>query len=228
MSLRIFSIRPEPGLSTTIKTGAEMGLPIIGMPLAQIAPRGWTMPALDDIDGLLIGSANAIRHAGEKLEALKELPVLAVGSKTAELARESGFRVEMIGSGGLQQLIDMLDPSKERHLLRLAGHAHVELNIPDHINLTTRIVYHVEHTDIAAEKAGLIDQECTILLHSAGAALHLVQETERLGIDRSKITLVTLGPRISESAGTGWAEVYTASNPDERTLLALARDMCQD
>ena len=50
------------------------------------------MPALDDIDGLLIGSANAIRHAGEKLEALKELLVLAVGSKTAELARESGFR----------------------------------------------------------------------------------------------------------------------------------------
>jgi len=228
MSMRIFSIRPEPGLAATIRTGAEMGLPIIGMPLSQIAPRGWTMPSLDGMDGLLIGSPNAILHVGEKLEALIELPVLAVGSKTAEIARKVGFSVEMVGTGGLQQLIDMLDPAQERHLMRLAGHSHVELAVPDHVNLTTRIVYHVEHTEIAPETARLLDQECTILIHSAGAALHLACETERLGIDRGNITLVTLGPRISESVGAGWANVHTATNPDERTLLALARDMCQD
>ena len=228
MSMRIFSIRPQPGLAATIRTGAEMGLPIIGMPLAQIAPRGWTMPSLNEVDGLLIGSANAIRHVGEKLEALMELPVLAVGSKTAELANQAGFSVEVVGTGGLQQLIDMLDPAQERHLLRLAGQSHLELAVPDHVNLTTRIVYHVEHTEITPETAGLLDQECTILIHSAGAALHLACETERLGIDRGNITLVTLGPRISATVGAGWADIHTATNPDERTLLALARDMCQD
>lgn len=228
MTMRIFSIRPEPGLSATIKAGAEIGLPIIGMPLARIAPRGWTMPNLDEIDGILIGSANAIRHGGEKLEAVKQLPALAVGPKTAELAQSSGFTVEIVGSGGLQQILDELDPSKERHLLRLAGQDHVELSPPGYLQLTTRIVYHVEHTEISGEIADLFRRECSILLHSAGAALHLAYETERQGIDRSNITLITLGPRISASAGVGWAKVCTASAPDERTLLALARDMCQD
>lgn len=227
MSQRIFAVRPEPGLSATIMMGAEMGVPIVGLPLSQIVPRGWTLPALDEIDGLLIGSANAIRHGGEKLDALAHLPVLAVGEKTAGLARAAGLKVEAVGTGGLQQVIDALAPDHERHLLRLAGLNHVELSLPSWIEVTTRVVYHVEHTDISEETAAMLEQGCTILLHSAGSALHLAYETERLGIDRASITIMALAPRISASVGTGWARVMTAPRPDEPTLLALARDMCQ-
>lgn len=184
------------------------------------------MPDLSGIDGLLVGSANAFRHGGEKLEALQHLPVLAVGQATAEAAEEAGFAVSMIGSGGLQSLLNSL-PDQRRHLLRLSGEKHVELEPPPHIELTSRIVYRVQNTDISDDFSSLLAQGGVVLLHSAGAAKHFADECDRLGLDRRNIALAALGMRILGPAGMGWRDVRAALNPEESELLALAQDMCQ-
>ncbi|MBA4163890.1 MAG: uroporphyrinogen III synthase [Erythrobacter sp.] len=227
MSLPVIAIRPEPGLSATIAAGAAMGLAITGHPLARTIACGWTLPEIDEIDALLIGSANAIRHAGEQLAALRHLPVLAVGGATAEAAREAGLRVERTGEGGLQSLIDTLDPLERRHLLRLAGRERLELDLPALISVTTRIVYAVEHEEMTRELHDLLQRECAILLHSAGSAAQFSRECERLGVERSKIRLLAMGPRISAAAGGGWGAIHFAERPDEAALLALARDICK-
>ena len=223
---RIFAIRPEPGLSSTIAAGAARGLPIGGHPLSKIAPCGWTLPELDGLDALLIGSANAFRHGGAKLEALKSLPVLAVGKATAELAEQFGFHVAATGSSGLQSVLDKLD-GRYQHLLRLSGEEHVPLDPPSGIELTTRVVYRVQNIDINNEFESELRKGAVVLLHSAGAARHFAEECGRLGINRGIIGLAALGPRILEPVGVGWLAAKAAISPQAGALLALAQDMCQ-
>lgn len=227
MSLAIIAIRPEPGLSATISAGAAMGLAIKGFPLARTIACDWALPDISGTDALLIGSANAIRYAGSQLAALRHLPVLAVGKATAEAAREVGLRVERTGEGGLQALIDTLNPLEPRQLLRLAGREHLGLDLPAHIEVTARIVYAVEHTEILPELTKMLQRECAVLLHSAGSAAHFARECDRIGVDRTGITLLTMGLRISAAAGAGWMAVRATEKPEEAALLALARDICK-
>lgn len=224
--MQVFAIRPEPGLSSTIAAGAARGLPIAGYPLSAVGPCGWTLPDLKAIDALLVGSANAIRFGGEKLESLLHLPVLAVGEATANAARDAGFSVAKTGTGGLQSLIDELGPNY-RKLLRLAGEDHVQLELPDGINLITRVIYRVQNTYIKEDFAERLSNGAVVLLHSAGAAAHFASECDRLGLERDRIGLAAIGPRVLGLVGSGWRDARAAASPSEAELLALAQDMCQ-
>lgn len=220
----IFTIRPEPGLQSTLAAARELGLAIIGRPLFDVVPLRWKAPAAEGFDGLLIGSANAIRHGGEALEELKSLPVFAVGEATAQAAREAGFAVAETGSGGLQTLLDGLRPPMR--LLRLAGAEHVELTPPEGITLTTRIVYEVRAIPLTgSDEVSLRAAAPLVLLHSAAAARHFTAEIERRELDKARIALACIGPRVAEAAGKGWRDVQSAPQPDDAALLALAQDM---
>ena len=49
-------------------------------------------PTQGSFEGLLLTSANAVRHGGDQLERLRGLPVYVVGEATAEAARAAGLR----------------------------------------------------------------------------------------------------------------------------------------
>lgn len=219
----IVAIRPEPGLSATLARGRAEGLEIAGWPLFEVRPLNWEPPAPEGIDGVLLGSANAIRHAGD-LSAFTAKPAYAVGATTADAAREAGFTVKAEGRGGLQQLLSRLKPPLT--LLRLAGAKHVPLFPPLGIVLETRIVYDSAPVPMPPELRERLEQGALVLLHSGEAARHFAAECDRLGLDRDRVALAALGPRIAEAAGTGWREVRATENPREAPLLALARDMC--
>ncbi len=225
MTRRVFSIRPEPGLRATITAGVTHGIPIIGHPLSRAEKRGWTLPDLAPIDGLLIGSGNAIRLAGDKIEALQKLPVLAVGQATATTAAKAGFTIESVGSGGLQNLLDQID-DEPRHLLRLAGEDHVPLIEPPGIQLTERFVYRMQMRPMPDQFATMLGSECIVLLHSAKAAEHFANECDRMGVPRRHITLAALGPRIIEPVGGGWRAVHAATKAEDSALLAMVRNLC--
>lgn len=224
--MRIFAIRPEPGLSATIAAGAAQGLPITGFPLSGIEASGWTLPDLVGLDGLLVGSANAFRHGGDKLDALKHLPVLAVGESTAAAARAAGFEVAQAGAGGLQSLVDQLEP-RFRRILRLCGEARVSLTVPDTVEIIERVVYRVQPIDIEGQFELGLARPSLVLLHSASSAEHFASEVDRLGILRENIALAALGPRILANVGSGWRAARAAPVPTDDALLAMARDMCQ-
>lgn len=224
---RVYVIRPDPGLSKTIAAGAARALPIAGVPLFKVVPCGWTLPDIETFDALLVGSANAFRHGGDKLSALSHLPVLAVGPATADAARDAGFTVARVGSGGLQHVLDEID-GEFGHLLRLSGEDHVSLAPPAGTQIIERIVYKIGKADLPEEVASQLSQGSLVLLHSAAAAQHFVNECNRLGVDRAHVSLCALGPRILEPVGEGWQAARAAANPDENDLLALAIAMCQD
>lgn len=221
---RILAIRPEPGLGATLASGREAGLDIAGWPLFEVRPVQWDPPSIDGLDGILLGSANAIRHAGPGLAAFTGLPAYAVGKATADVARAAGFAIRVEGQGGLQQLLGRLKPPLT--LLRLAGAKHIPLFPPLGIVLETRITYASGPLPMPPEMAQALAGGALVLLHSAEAARHFAEECERLGVDKGRIRIAALGPRIADAAGGGWCEVRSAETPREAALLALARDMC--
>ena len=76
-------LRPEPGASRTAARAEALGLDARVVPLFAIVPIEWSAPDPSDFDGIVLTSANAVRHGGEQLDELKALPVHAVGEATA-------------------------------------------------------------------------------------------------------------------------------------------------
>jgi uroporphyrinogen-III synthase len=225
VTLPLVIVRPEPGLSATAAEAEKLGLPVIAAPLFAIEPRAWDAPDPAAIDGLLIGSANAIRHGGSALAAFRAKPVYAVGESTAQTARDAGFTVAATGTGGLQSVLDAL-AGQTLTLLRLAGADHVRLDPPGGIALVTRIAYASVPQPLTDSLATTLRTGAVVVLHSAAAAHHFGAESDRLGLDRTGIALAALGPRIAEAAGEGWRTVETAAEPTDAALLALGQRMC--
>lgn len=226
MKRPIFAIRPEPGCSATVRVGGLLGLAIEGRPLFEIRPCEWDPPPPEEIDGLLLGSANAVRHAGPALELFRDKPTHAVGTATARAAEAAGLTVATVGKHGLQRLLDSLPPPLA--LLRLAGVDRVPLTRPLGVSLTARTVYKSVPLPLLDDLAARLRNGGIVLLHSANAARHFAAEIDRLGVEREAISLIVLGPRIAQAAGAKWRSVHAAPLPSEAALLALARDMCHE
>jgi len=230
LTFHLLALRPEPGLTATLGKARALGLATTGHPLSAIRPLAWDCPDPDSFDGLLIGSANAILHGGEGLARLTAKPVFAVGEATASAARAAGFTVAMTGSGGLQGVLDAIPAPC--HLLRIAGEEHIPLTPPAGVTFAEVIAYRSEALPLDPAAPLLASGTALVLLHSAATAAHFAAECDRLRLDRARITLAALGPRIAAAAGEGWAAIHTSPTPDESALLHLAMqlafDLCQE
>ncbi|MDR7104078.1 uroporphyrinogen-III synthase [Croceicoccus sp. BE223] len=222
--IRIIAIRPEPGCGATVALGIAMGLDIAAHPLFATEPVEWARPHTR-FDAILLGSANVLRLAGPELESLRHLPAFCVGETTAQAARAAGFTVVGMGSGGLQSVLPLA--GGYRNLLRLSGEARVPLDPPPGVRIETVTCYRVAARPIDPALADLLHKGALVLLHSGEAATHFAAEIDRLAIARSAIRVACLAPRIAEAAGTGWAAITIAGQPQDCALLALAEQMCQ-
>lgn len=222
-------LRPQPGNAASCAAAALLGVEPVAAPLFAIAPVAWQAPDPAEVDALLIGSANALRHAGPMLEAYAGKPAYTVGEATAEAARQAGLQVTAVGSGGLQTVLDAVAPAHHR-LLRLAGRERVALTPPPHAAMVERVVYAAVPCPLPGAIARLVLAHVlpgvVAALHSAQAALHFANEIDRLGLPRRRLHLATIGPRVTAAAGDGWGSLHTAPQPDDRSLLALAVQLC--
>lgn len=225
MSLPVFVLRPEPGLTSTLVAAFDRGITARGMPLAEVEPLAWKAPA-EPFDALLIGSGNAIRHGGTELDKVRHLPVYAVGEATAQTAREAGMTVERVGQGGLQGLLDSLDAAP-RHLLRLAGETHLPLDSPPSTTIVTVITYAVKFLSLGAAQAEMLGRGGVAMLHSGEMARHFALECETVGVNKGQLVIAALAPRIAELAGAGWQSVHTAPARNDASLLEMTAGLCQ-
>lgn len=227
MKRAIALVRPEPGWSATAAAARARGLEVAGHPLFAAEAVGWRVPA-DAADALLIGSAAAIRLGGPQLSQLAHLPVHAVGEATAAAARAAGFRVERTGAGGLQHLLDAASGTPRR-FLRLGGEERVPLIPHARQEVIERAVYRMVPQAMDAGFAAALRQAAPplVALHSAAAARHFAAEVARLGIERGRVFVVALAPRIAKDAGLGWAAMHRADAPTDAALLAMAAALCE-
>lgn len=221
----VIVIRPQPGCDATLAAARDLGLDAKGFPLFRVEPVEWDAPDPASFDALLIGSANALRHAGPALAAYAGKPAYAVGETTAEAARAAGFTLAAVGSGGLQAVLD--DVTHER-LLRLAGRERIALAPPACVKMTERVVYASAPCPVPPALTELLARPAVILLHSAQAARHFAAECLDRGIDRSRLSLVAIGPRVAEAAGGGWRTLAVAQATQDAAVLAQAKRLCQE
>ena len=223
----VIVIRAEPAQTATVKLCDAAGLPVFASTMFAIEPVAWQAPDQRSIDGLLIGSANAIRQGGEELRKLGHFSVYCVGEATARAVRKAGFNVAMAGKGGLQNLLDEL-AGQSLNLLRLAGEKHVELTAPAGVFLKTEVIYRshsLPMSDALAEKLG---EGAITLLHSAEAASHFSEQCDARALNRSIIDIVLIGPRLEQAVGTGWRSVGWPDKPDDAALVAFAKALWQN
>jgi uroporphyrinogen-III synthase len=178
----------------------------------------------ESFDAIAAGSANSFRHAGHALELLKALPVHAVGMRTADAARAAGFAVASIGDTNLQSVVDSL--AGPLRLLRLAGEKRVGLRPPAGVSVEELVLYRADPLPLGPEAATILQGGAVALLHSGEAARRFTAECDRLTVDRGKVAIAALAPRIAEAAGSGWLAVKTAPKPTDAALLVMAADMC--
>ncbi|MGN6279317.1 MAG: uroporphyrinogen-III synthase [Sphingomonas sp.] len=216
MTRRVAVLRPEPGNAVTVAALARIGLEAIALPLFEVTPLPWTAPGPSAHDGLLLTSANAIRHAGAGLAGLNDLPVFAVGAATAQAAERAGLDVVAMGSEGAAAIAAIAVDRGYRRLLHLAGRDHA----PTPPGVTAVIaVYDSGELPVAADALRAIEHGVA-LLHSPRAARRLASVAD--AIDRRTVRLAALSPTVADAAGSGWAEVAVAETRDDAALVALA------
>lgn len=211
---RILVLRPEPGATATVKRARSIGLDAFAVPLFEVEPVGWTAPDPASFDGLLLTSANAIRHAGEQLQSLRGLPVHAVGAATADAARAAGFDAASVGDQGVDRLLSSVDPNLR--LLHLCGEHRKNPDASQEIQ--SIVVYRAHEREVDLSRA----QGVVALIHSLRAGHRFAE----LVSDRQNIVVAAISEDAVKSIGEGWAQVATAERPDDDALLALAARLC--
>jgi len=215
---QIVVLRPEPGASETVARARQLGLDAIAIPLFRVEPLDWVVPDPAAFDGLLLTSANAVRHSGRRLEELLGLPVYAVGEATAVEARRAGCEVAQTGSDGIEELLAAI-PAGLR-LVHLCGEDRKATTSNRHA-ITQVVVYvarPIESPPLAAISGGLA------LVHSPRAGRRLAE----LVHNRSTIKVAALSPAAAQAAGTGWKAIVAADQPTDEALLALAARLCNN
>lgn len=216
MSRPVVVLRPEPGNSATVERLGAAGLTAIALPLFEVRPVDWALPAVENYGALLLTSANTLRFGGAQLTALRALPVLAVGEATAEAARRAGFVVEAVGAGGVAALLDAAEAGQFRRLLYLGGRD--RMIEPGGAVATAITVYASEALAVEADDMRRLES-VVVMLHSARAASRL---DALAGIDRSTVRLAAISGAVAGAAGEGWGQRAIAATPTDAALVALA------
>ena len=215
---RLLVLRPEPGARATAARARALGLEPLVVSLFEVEPVAWQAPDPGGFDGLLLTSANALRHDGPQLERLRALPAYAVGEATANAAREAGFTIAATGDSGVEQLLGAIDPGLR--LLHLCGEDRW-LPKATRQSVTPVVVYRstvIEAPDLS-EAAGTV-----ALIHSPRAGRRFAE----LVRDRAQTTIAAISPAAADAVGGGWAEVSWADAPTDEAMLALAARLCQN
>jgi len=216
---KLFILRPEPGASASAEKARALGLEPVITPLFEVQPVKWIAPDPSQYDGLLLTSANAVRHGGEPLASVKTLPVHAVGEATAEAAREAGFTVRTVGSGNVDDLLGRL-PADLKLLHPCGFHRRPPVNPPQRI--TSACAYRTRPAIPPPEFRALAGNVAAV--HSAEAAKRLAELV--LPIERQRTRLAAISQQAAVAAGLGWQAVAIADEPSDDAVLALAARLC--
>ncbi|HET7605681.1 MAG TPA: uroporphyrinogen-III synthase [Sphingomicrobium sp.] len=215
---RLLVLRPEPGASATVKRARERGLEAVAAPLFEVEPLTWQAPDVDAFDGLLLTSANAVRHGGDELLKLRGLEVYAVGEATADAARARGFNIAAAGDSGIDRLLDSVEADLK--LLHPCGADRRE-PADTRQRITSIPVYRakpVEAPDLASAGGAVA------LVHSPRAGRRLAD----LVRDRGSIAIAAISTAAAGAVGDGWQKVEAAPEPTDDALLALAARLCNN
>ena len=217
---RLVVLRPEPGASETVRKARQRGLDAVPLSLFEVEPVAWEVPDICRFDALLLTSAQAVLHGGAGLDALKSLPVYAVGAATAEAALDAGFEIGTTGDRGVDDLLSKTSPGVK--LLHVCGE-HRRAPADPLQAITPITVYRSRErpsTNLSQAEGAVV------LVHSPRAAAVFRQMLDAANLNRASVAIAAISPAAAEAAGGDWESVDVAERPSNEALLALAERLC--
>lgn len=239
--MAILVTRPEPDNSATVAALQATGRDALSAPMLRFE----AVPLQDDPDSgygaVIVTSANALRAiAGQSaLPALLDLPLFAVGDKTADAARDAGFRKVFSADGDAAALRDLIASKKSTAkrlksgdpLLYLAG-ADLARDLAGELGargftVVTQTTYRMAPvanlpSDIAeAFSAGEIS---AVLHYSRRSARAFVAAARAGGVEISALALpqCCLSDAVAAIVrDAGASRVMVARTPDENAMFEL-------
>lgn len=230
--MRVFVFRPRLDAERTARTIADHGFEPIVAPLFEVVRLPGEAPA-GAFDAIVVTSGNAVGPLAEGPAAWRDLPIFAVGARTAAKVREAGLEDARSADGDRNDLIELIKrtlpaPAK---LLMIAARDRKE-DVPGRLE---EAGYEVSlWTAYAAEPVSVLPEDTQAALRQArsgDAALHysargakvfiaLAQAAgvadEALELTHVVISAATAAPLIAAGAST----VLVSEHPEEAGMLA--------
>ncbi|QDZ01755.2 uroporphyrinogen-III synthase [Nitratireductor mangrovi] len=229
---RVLVTRPEPGATATARRLREEGHEPLLLPLSETRPLEGAFPDPDGIGAVAATSVNALRHASERdLSPFLAKTFFAVGEKTAQAAREAGFREVIVGQGDGAALARLVadTPVAAGKLLYLCGsvrHGAFEdglagQGIPVLPVETYAITYRSPSASELARVAGAGPPDFALVYSARGAeALRaIVEHRENTALFRGTAFLC-LSKAVADRLASGHRPVLVSPEPSEEALLS--------
>lgn len=232
--MRVLVTRPEPSATRTAERLKAMGHEPLLLPLfVATHDRSAIERTLADErpDALVVTSAEALRALGTA-GSLADLPLFAVGDRTAAAAREAGFHTIETAAGDGRALAGLLaarfSNAPKPSLLYLAGEPrapHLEQALAEQrFTVKPAICYRMQPVELtASEVQAVFDRKPeAVLLYSSEAArrfFDLVADHLQKGLAGR---ILCLSPAIAAVVPADMSEqIECAASPDENSLFAL-------
>lgn len=220
--MRVVVTRPQTQADTTAAKLRAMGHTPIAIPLTEIAALPQKSINAGGLDVVTVTSANALRHTKpELLQPLEHLPLLAVGDRTADIARQIGFDDVTSAEGDVAALLELLVARTKpgASVLYICG----RLRRPDFevaMTLANRRVTPIETYDtlplkLESDQVAKLATADAILLYSQSAAHALAS----LGPELPQTTLICMSARVAQALRAG-LRIVVAEQPTEGSMLA--------
>jgi uroporphyrinogen-III synthase len=233
--------RPEPDASETAGRLGALGIDGLACPLLVHKTLPATLPDPKGFAAIALTSANALRALRERqvLDRYLDLPVYAVGSRTAAAARAFGFKAVTHADGGFVALAELLahtplsGPIFYPAARELAGDLAKSL-APFGRMVITAEAYAMEPVEILPSAAvegfaaGSIE---AVLLYSKRTAETFVRLAEPHidRMERRQIGMLCLSEAVAEPLfDAHFVRVGLAEHPSEQAMMGLALSFSRD
>lgn len=229
--MRVLVTRPGEDATETVERLVALGHEAICAPLLRVYFRDVSRQSLDRVQGILLTSANGARAIVES-RWRRDIPIFAVGRKTAEVAREHGFSTVRSADGDVEALAQAVAQwaNPRKGVLVHAASAHADGRLATALmsrgfEVSQKTVY-----DVAVAPSELLVKALTewhpdaALFFSSRSALafcefvavHGLKDTTR-GIIAAAISAAT----AESLKPLEFREVRVATAPNQDALLAL-------
>ena len=234
MSRAVAVLRPEPGNAATAAAIEAAGLTAIRLPLFEIHAIDWTPPDVTRFDALLLTSANAVRALADRgvVAQYAQLPVLAVGDRTAQEAEEAGFGKVSSAAGALNDLVNAIAISKLKGPLFHPTGRHQSGDLAKALAPLGVMVATAKIYDMVAIEALPADILAALSDGSISAVLAYSRRTAEIfaalaaGLElsqRRRIAMLCLSEAVAGPLlEAHFHRISLADRPDEDAMMALA------
>lgn len=233
--------RPDPDASDTAARLGALGIEGVACPLLQHRTLDVGLPEPKGFAAVAVTSANALRALDERgvLARYRDIPLYAVGDRTAAMARQMGFHAVTSASGAFADLAELLVHAPLAGPIFYPAARDMSADLGKSLAPFGRMVITAEvyaMNPVTALPEGMVERLregdiAAALFYSKRTAQTFVRLVER-GLDRSariRLGMLCLSEAVAAPLlDAHFVRVGLADHPSEEAMMGLALSFARD